>query len=376
MGGMKSQNLVKQTLSQPESLLIVQQILEGNSESPRSAIAGLVCKHFEFFSALGKPQIAGCLKALRELERIGKFELPKVQAPAPNPQPKRLEAPVEAPLTLPSSAGQIQALELIRVEDDAQTRIWNELMIQDHPRGAGPFFGAQIRYLIRSEHGWLGGLGFSASARHLKDRDQWIGWDPQTRMQHLDRIINMSRFLIRTCVRCPNLASKVLGMSLRCIADDVELRYGYRPWLVESFVDLSRHTGSCYQASSLVVTTDGLPLGLLGAKCEAPPAPKKQTPAQKKAARKKPIEQKKTFNWIAGLRDSNTLAAQLPSTRQVCVMDREADFYALFCGPRRPRVELLVRAKHDRGTGSEHKLFDTLRQSPVCELARKLLEIS
>ena len=42
------------------------------------------------------------------------------------------------------------------------------------------------------------------------------------RMQHLDRVINMSRFLIRTSVRCHNLASKVLGMSLRSMADDVE----------------------------------------------------------------------------------------------------------------------------------------------------------
>ena len=144
MGGMKSQNLLKQTPSQPESLLIVQQILEGNSESPRNAIAGLVCKHFEFFSALGKPQIAGCLKALRELERIGKFELPKVQAPAPNPQPKRLEAPVEAPLTLPSTAGQIQALELIRVESDAH-RVWSlrgrvpSCRIQRSPDQGNPF---------------------------------------------------------------------------------------------------------------------------------------------------------------------------------------------------------------------------------------------
>ena len=32
------------------------------------------------------------------------------------------------------------------------------------------------------------------------------------------------------------------------MADDFELRYGYRPWLVESFVDRSRHTGTCYQA--------------------------------------------------------------------------------------------------------------------------------
>lgn len=140
MGGMKLQNLIKQTLSRPESVLTVQQILEGNTESHRSAIAGLVCEHFKFFSALGKPQIAGCLKALGELERFGKLELPLAQARAPKPEPKRLKAPVEAPLTLPSSAGQIQSLELILVESDAQTRVWNELMIQDHPRGAGPLF--------------------------------------------------------------------------------------------------------------------------------------------------------------------------------------------------------------------------------------------
>ena len=30
-----------------------------------------------------------------------------------------------------------------------------------------------------------------------------------------------------------------------------------RPWLVESFVDLSRHTGSCYQASIEVGKTQG-----------------------------------------------------------------------------------------------------------------------
>ena len=50
--------------------------------------------------------------------------------------------------------------------------IWNELMIQDHPRRAGPLVDSQIRYLIRSEHGRLGGFGFSTSALQLKDRDQ------------------------------------------------------------------------------------------------------------------------------------------------------------------------------------------------------------
>ena len=43
-----------------------------------------------------------------------------------------------------------------------------------------------------------------------------------------------------------------------------------------------------------------------------------------------PIEEKKTFAWIKGLRRCNEVAAELPETRQVIVMDREADFYELF----------------------------------------------
>ena len=115
--------------------------------------------------------------------------------------------------------------------------------------------------------------------------------------------------------------------------------------------------------STLVVTTEGVPLGLLGAQCEAPPA--RDAEQEKDTASNKPIEQKKTFCWIESLRDSNALAAEMPSTRQVCVMDREADFYGLFCEPRHRHVELLVRAKHDRLTTGEHKLFETLRQARV-----------
>ena len=47
-------------------------------------------------------------------------------------------------------------------------------------------------------------------------------------------------------------------------------------------------------------------------------------------------------------------------------MDREADFYELFDEQRRSRrVELLVRAKHDRATSEELRLFESVRQSEV-----------
>jgi hypothetical protein len=65
-------------------------------------------------------------------------------------------------------------------------------------------------------------------------------------------VINLSRFLIRPGVRCSNLASRVLGLCLRRVAEDFELRYGYRPWLVESFVEKGCYRGTCYRATNWI----------------------------------------------------------------------------------------------------------------------------
>ena len=60
----------------------------------------------------------------------------------------------------------------------------------------------------------------------------------------------MSRFLLRTSVHCHSLASTVLGMVLRQVGAEFETRYGYRPWLVESFVDTEHFLGTCYKATN------------------------------------------------------------------------------------------------------------------------------
>jgi hypothetical protein len=143
-------------------------------------------------------------------------------------------------------------MELVIVESVEQMRIWNEMMIREHPRGAGPLVGHQLRYLVDSEHGWLGAMGFAAPALHLKDRDRWIGWDYEMRRAQLHRVVGLSRFLIRPDVRCRNLASHLLGLVMRKLPGDFENRYGFRPWLVESFVDTSRFSGTCYKAANWV----------------------------------------------------------------------------------------------------------------------------
>ena len=49
----------------------------------------------------------------------------------------------------------MRGLELILVETVGNMRIWNEMMIREHPRGAGPLVGRQLRYLVISQYGFL-----------------------------------------------------------------------------------------------------------------------------------------------------------------------------------------------------------------------------
>ena len=86
---------------------------------------------------------------------------------------KRLDEPVPLPSPLPKDVSEINQLKLIQVQTEQNIRIWNELMIQDHLQGERPLVGRQVRYLVKSEHGWIGGLGFSAAALHLEARDRW-----------------------------------------------------------------------------------------------------------------------------------------------------------------------------------------------------------
>jgi hypothetical protein len=249
---MDTQNQVKRKLSEPMSIEYVRGLLESDESLCRSELAVRVCKQFNFYDARGREQLGGCLKALRELESAGHFVLPAARWTVGRSSPRRLSAPVAVPTDVPAQAGDVQGLSLVVVKTIEQMRIWNELMIREHPQGAGPLVGRQLRYLIGSEHGWLGGFGFAAAALQLADRDTWIGWDTKQRRAYLHTVVGMSRFLVRPCVQCHNLASKVLSMSMARLPDDFERAFNYRPWLVESFVDTSRHSGASYEAGNWI----------------------------------------------------------------------------------------------------------------------------
>lgn len=119
---------------------------------------------------------------------------------------------------------------------------------REHPRGTSTFAGAQLRYLIQSAHGFLGAVGFSAAALYLKPRDAWMAWSHEQRSDQLHRVVNLSRFLIRACTQCKNLASHVLGRVFRRLILDFRAHYAYAPYVVETFVGPD-HEGTCFRAA-------------------------------------------------------------------------------------------------------------------------------
>ena len=116
--------------------------------------------------------------------------------------------------------------------------------------------------------------------------------------------------------------------------------------------------------STFVVNSDGLPLGILRAECQARETKSKE---DKRPAASIPIEEKKTYSWIQSLRDCMAISREMPHTKVISVTDREADFYELFDEHRKnPCVDLLVRAKHNRLIEGGDKLFNAVEESPVC----------
>ena len=341
---MLDQHCIAETLSHSEAVETLRVLRTQAGDTSRSAFARHVCREFGFVNSRGQPQVASCQKALRSLHSAGRIDLPAPRhgGRAGDCRPRRLGQPVPPPQAVPPAAGAVAGLKLTLVTSPQQRRTWNELVASEHPQGAVLHVGAQLRYLIESEHGLLGALGFAAAALAVAARDEWIGWDAQLRRKRLHRVLGLSRFLIRPSVRCHLLASKVLGMVRRRLPEDFLQRYGYRPALLETYCDPQQHAGTCFRAANWTC------VGQTG-------------------GRGRPLEERKTFRWIRGLRDCAEVAGQLAGPRLVAVMDREADVQALFAEQRRLEgVELLVRAKHNRSLGKDvPKLFEHMRAQPV-----------
>ena len=114
--------------------------------------------------------------------------------------------------------------------------------------------------------------------------------------------------------------------------------------------------------SSLVVTTDGLPLGMAAVKFWNRKKFKGTAALKRKVnPTRVPIKGKESMRWLDNLRRSTELLGEAP--RCVHIADREGDIWELFCLARELDTHFLIRRCVDRlaGDGS-HKVSDAMAE--------------
>jgi len=227
----------------------------------RRTIADALCDELDWRRLDGRRKDMSARVALLRMERDGLITLPPPRNGNGNGAiPRHQETPQPAlPFVTPSSLDALGDVELVVVSTKVASRRWRELVASYHYLGYTPFAGAQLRYLIESQSGTLGALGFAASAWSCAPRDAHIGWDAPTRKARLHLVVGNARFLILPEVRVQNLASQVLSRVARRLRADWQAAYGYAPVLLETFVETGRFTGASYKAANwtLVGQTKG-----------------------------------------------------------------------------------------------------------------------
>jgi len=175
---------------------------------------------------------------LLKLEQRGWIVLPARRQVSPNRrryQPRSVPRSGSSDPPLRGSLADLRPLTLVELSESAASE------------------RAQFAGWLQAYH-YLGHrtlVGENVAAWQCADRDRYIGWDPATRAQRLHLLTNNTRFLILPwATSIPGLASHVLSRVVRQVGADWQRKYAHPIFLLETFVQRDRFTGTCYRAAN------------------------------------------------------------------------------------------------------------------------------
>ena len=127
---------------------------------------------------------------------------------------------------------------------------WHQEVTEHHYLENACLVGEHLRSVVTFEGRWLACLGWSAPARHLKPRDQWVGWSADQLARRRRFLANNARYcLLVDRQQLPNVASRGLALCCQRLSADWLARWNHPIVAVESFVDTQLFHGTAYKAS-------------------------------------------------------------------------------------------------------------------------------
>jgi hypothetical protein len=249
----------------PEDIERVRTLIHEHPRTTRQRLSYLICEALDWRKPDGGLKDMSCRVAMLRLHREGLIELP---APRHKVNPcrsfTRRTAQAEPQAIFEAPVGELGAVRLERVTR-LGSALWNDYIDRYHYLGYKPLPGAQLRYFAWAGERLVGLLGFGAVAWKTGPRDAWIGWSRAQRQRNLGVWSTTQGFsatapalpyLLHPCSRDTALDSRPVSGE-QAVVDGgsgagagLGGRYGYRPVLLESFVEAQRFRGTCYRAAN------------------------------------------------------------------------------------------------------------------------------
>ncbi len=241
----------------------IRRLIAEDPERTRTELSRLTCRALAWYKADGGLKDMSARVAMLRMQADGLIKLPPPRRSPPDAT-VTITAQTDPGQPIRKPARALKPLKLHRVQTKPASRLWNEYIQRYHYLGHKPLPGAQMRYLLFSQHQPIALLGFGAAAWQTAPRDRYIGWSHDQRKRNLPLIVNNARFLILPWVQAKNLASMLLAKVAKVLPGHWQDVYGYRPVLLETFVEKPRFQGTCYKAANWVYLGQTKGRGKLG----------------------------------------------------------------------------------------------------------------
>lgn len=235
----------------------IRQLIEANPQASRRRLSALLCEAWKWVQTNGQLKDMLCRSFMLRLHRQGHIALPAKRIEAINNVVARrsrqtaLALPLERP-PLAMSLKELGPVEIAQVRRTPREDLFESLLREHHYLGYTQPVGEHLKYIIQAKGQPIAAMGWSAATPNVAHRNRFIGWTRQQSIKHIHLIAYNTRYLILPWVRVPHLASHLLGQMASRISRDWQQLYGHPIYLLETFVDPERFSGTAYRAANWI----------------------------------------------------------------------------------------------------------------------------
>jgi Domain of unknown function (DUF4338) len=232
----------------------IRELIAKHPGASRKKLSKRLCEAWDWRQPNGALRDMVCRGLMLALHRAGHIELPPVRFTPPNPFLVKAKPPAIEVETTPieKSLAELGSLLFRQVRRQPDEPLFNALIEQHHYLGYSRPVGEQLKFMVYAGERPVALFAWSSAPRHLAPRDRFLGWSPDLRTQNIRYVAYNTRYLILPWVRVLHLASHLLSRMTRMLSEEWQKVYGHGVYFAETFVDTTRHKGTCYRAANWI----------------------------------------------------------------------------------------------------------------------------